>query len=50
VPLDLELCPSKEEEPMEVEEETGEPETMEWDDIDKENVKTLHELSINQSL
>ena len=42
VPLDLELCPSKEEEPMEVEEVV---EPMEWDELDRENVKILNKLS-----
>jgi hypothetical protein len=41
VPLDLELCPSKEEESMEVEEPM---EAMEWDDVDKENVNILNTL------
>jgi hypothetical protein len=51
VPLDLELCPSKEEEPMDVEreepmevEEMVEP--MEWEELDRENVNILNELSL----
>jgi hypothetical protein len=45
VPLHLELCPSKEEEPMDVE-ESIEVESMEWDDLDRENVNILNELSL----
>jgi hypothetical protein len=43
VPLDLELCPSKEEESMEVEEPI-EVEAMEWDDLNRENINTLRTL------
>ena len=51
VPLELELCPNKEEEPMEVEgeepmEEEEVVEPMEWDRLDRENVNILNELSL----